>query len=316
MRSLERIRTSAGAPTRAPCGSPALLREPLQQRVEVADGQRLRPLDALRLRAVRLAHEVDRLALRLEAAPHVTGAAAGSTQVEHGIGGRLGLVGDPLAEAVERDPGGGDALHREHARAQRLLARQRLHIAEPRAVEDGHGVVGDREPRRHRRLARLVEQALGFLAHPERAAATAVRPRLDHGALRDAPAAPHHLVAVGHAVEARHRSERRRARHGTRTKPSISRRAVRYTVTRSAHGAPSRVATFASSGSTPEAWPSRTSPSCRRATSCTRVPSMRAATARHMAEVSGNARWQLPMEIARASTSYSSAAWRTPSRAT
>src|SRR5256885_3756667 len=99
-----------------------------------------------RLRAVRLAHEVDRLALRLEAPPHVPCAAAGAAQVEHGIGGRLRLVGDALAETVEGDPGDGDALHREHARAQRLLARQRLHVAEPWAVEDGHAAVGDGEP--------------------------------------------------------------------------------------------------------------------------------------------------------------------------
>src|SRR5437667_12332156 len=105
MRSLERIRRSAGATAPAPHGSPALLREPLQQRVEVADGERLRPLDAFRLRAVRLAHEVDRLALRLEATPHVPGAAAGAAQVEHGIGGRLRLVGPALAQAVAGDPG-------------------------------------------------------------------------------------------------------------------------------------------------------------------------------------------------------------------
>src|SRR5207249_10318225 len=163
-------------------------------------------------------------------------------------------------------------------------------------IQDGHGVVGQREADGHRSFARLVEQTPRVLADPERGAATPIGPRLDHRALRHARTTPHHLVAVGHEVQAPHRSDG--ARHGTRTNPSISRRAVRYTVTRSAQGVPSRVVTAASSGSTPEAWPSLTSPVCLRATSCTSVPSMRAATARHMAEVSGNARWQLPMEIA------------------
>src|SRR4030095_6279243 len=45
------------------------------------------------------------------------------------------------------------------------------------------------------------------------------------------------------------------------------------------------------------------------------VPGMRAATARHIATVSGNARWQLPMEIARPSTSKAPAAERTAVRA-
>ena len=42
---------------------------------------------------------------------------------------------------------------------------------------------------------------------------------------------------------------------------------------------------------------------------------MRAATARHMDDVSGNARWQLPMEIARPTTSAASRVTRVPSRA-
>ncbi len=88
----------------------------------------------------------------------------------------------------------------------------------------------------------------------------------------------------------------------------MSRRAVRYTVTFSAQGRPSRAPTEAAMGSTPEGCPRRTSPTPREAShSLTTVPSMRAATARHMALVSAKARWQLPMEMTRASRSTWSA---------
>src|SRR6266508_4305867 len=56
------------------------------------------------------------------------------------------------------------------------------------------------------------------------------------------PEVPHRRRVVGHIPR----------RHGTRTMPSISRRAVRRTVTRSAEGLPSRITTRASSGRTPE----------------------------------------------------------------
>src|SRR5215831_763911 len=103
--------------------------------------------------------------------------------------------------------------------------------------------------------------------------------------------------------------------HGMRAKPSISRRAVRYTVTRSAQAAPSRRRTAASIGSTPDGWPRRMSCVPSPAHSRTTVPSTRAATPRHIATVSATARWQLPIEITRVSRSTLSAACRTPSSA-
>src|SRR4030095_12977195 len=97
---------------------------------------------------------------------------------------------------------------------------------------------GERQPRRHRLLAGGVEQSLGFLADPERTGAhRRVRPRLHDGARRHLRASPGHLVAVVQEVEPTHPA-------GTRTKPSISRRAVRYTVTVSAFGPPPPVATL------------------------------------------------------------------------
>src|SRR5262249_54261898 len=106
------------------------------------------------------------------------------------------------------------------------------------------------------------------------------------------------------AVDAVHRVEPRAGvdgrAHGMRAKPSISRRAVRYTVTRSAHAAPSRRRTAASIGSTPDGWPRRMSWVPSPAHSRTTVPSTRAATPRHIAMVSATARWQLPIEITRA----------------
>src|SRR5262249_57567664 len=94
--------------------------------------------------------------------------------------------------------------------------------------------------------------------------------------------------------------------HGMRAKPSISRRAVRYTVTRSAQAAPSRRRTAASIGSTPEGWPSRMSRALSPAHSRTTVPSTRAATARHIATVSATARWHLPIDITPLTTPTSS----------
>src|SRR5205809_3669899 len=80
------------------------LRVPLQQRVEVVDRQALRPLEGFGLGAVGLAHEVERVTLRLEAAPDVAGAAAGAPQVEARIGRRRRLVGSTLPGAVQRCP--------------------------------------------------------------------------------------------------------------------------------------------------------------------------------------------------------------------
>jgi hypothetical protein len=135
----------------------------------------------------------------------MTGPAARAAQVEDGLVHRLRLVRVALSRRVERHPRHGDAAGRQHPRAQRLLARQRLEVAELRAVEDRHRVGRQRVLDGHRRLAGGVEQGLGLLADPEGAAlARHVGPRLDDRARGHEGAAAHHLVAVGHEVEASH----------------------------------------------------------------------------------------------------------------
>src|SRR6185436_15046473 len=86
----------------------------------------------------------------------------------------------------------------------------------------------------------------------------------------------------------------------------MSRRAVRYTVTVWATGAPSDPGAIADAiGRMPEGWPIRTSPAApaRAPASWGSVPGMRAATARHIAPVSAKARWTLPIDTIRATRS-------------
>ena len=143
-------------------------------------------------------------------------AAADTSQVEHRIVHRRGLVARALTEAIERDPRHGDGARGERARAHGFLARQRVEVTEPGTVENRYAVVGKGQERGERRVDG-VEQALPLLTEPERAGMTVIGPRFDHLAGRNARTTTEDLVLTFDEVEA----------HGTRTKPSISRRAVR-----------------------------------------------------------------------------------------
>src|SRR5207245_5305361 len=89
-----------------------------------------------RLPAVGLAHVDDRFLLRSEESPEMALATTDPPEVEDRVGGRLGLVGVHLAEAVERDPRRGDPAPGNDPRPQRLLARERLDVGELRTVID------------------------------------------------------------------------------------------------------------------------------------------------------------------------------------
>src|SRR5205809_2188134 len=181
----------------------ALERVALQESVEVLDGEGPRPLGALRLPAAGLDHVDDRLRLRPEEPPEVALATADPTEVEDRVGGRLGLEGVALTEAVERDPRRGDPAPRNDTRPQRLLARERLDVGELRAVVDGHAVGGQREPDGEGR-ARALEQRLRRLAEPERARLDEVGPRFDDLSLGDQPPSPRDLVLPRREIQPAH----------------------------------------------------------------------------------------------------------------
>src|SRR5207249_4977077 len=152
--------------------------------LEAVDPEGPRPLGALRLPAVGLDHVDDRLRLRSEEPPEMSLATADPPEIEDRVGGRLGLVGVHLAEAVERDPRRGDPAPGDDPRPQRLLARERLDVRELRTVIDRHAVGGQDEPHRERRTVTL-EERLRLVAEPERAGFDEVGPRLDDRALGD-----------------------------------------------------------------------------------------------------------------------------------
>ena len=100
------------------------------------------------------------------------------------------------------------------------------------------------------------------------------------------------------------------------TRPSIRRRAVRFTVRRARRGG-SAAARSTATSATPEGWPIRTGlslPAPGRATSAATVPGMRAAAASASAAVRGSARCGRPMEITRAERSTASTATSAPLR--
>src|SRR5919198_3400285 len=178
--------------------------------LEAVDRESLRPLGALRLPAVGLAHVDDRFLLRSEEPPEMTLATADPPEVENRVGGRLGLVGVLLPEAVERDPRRGDPAPGDDPGAQRLLARERLDVRELRTVIEGDAVGGQREPDGERRAVPL-EERLRLLAEPERAGFDEVGPRFDDLALGHHRPPPRDLGLRRGEVQ---------PAHGMRTKPS------------------------------------------------------------------------------------------------
>src|SRR5262245_52675991 len=113
----ERLGAPAAWPT-SPRTSPLTVMP--NQLVEIVDGKSPRPLDGLGVISKELGQVHDGFGARPEQAPHVAGAATGPAQMEDRVRGRLSLITGALAEAVEGDPGHGDAVRGEHPRAQRF----------------------------------------------------------------------------------------------------------------------------------------------------------------------------------------------------
>jgi hypothetical protein len=191
--------------------------EPPDEVVDVLHGEAFRPLGGFRVGAEALRQVDRRLPLRRKQPPDVHRAAAAAAEVEHRVQRRLRLVRDALTKAVERDPGGGDAARRQDATLERVLGRERVEVAELRAVVERDAVAGQGQLRLDG-IAGGVEERLRLLAQPEATGHVQVGPGLNDAAGREQRAPARDLGAAGDPVE---------IAQGTLTKPSISRRAVR-----------------------------------------------------------------------------------------
>jgi hypothetical protein len=156
----------------------------VDQRLEVVHGQIQGPLPGLAVGGEPRLHERHCVPLGPEEPPDVCGVPAWPPEIEDRIARSHSLVFHALSPLVDRRPRHREPVGREHARAQRSLARKRSHVPEPRPVIDADPVAIDRQPG-PKRDADGVQELLRLVVDPDDAGLGEVGPGFEERARRE-----------------------------------------------------------------------------------------------------------------------------------